>query len=79
MVSCLQHYAPLGKSHHVSLIFNFNCYINNYNAPRIQLKYHQGQYNNVRKYFQDINWDILQDKTAEVLENSQQASVNSTG
>ena len=66
MISTLRHCPPLGKNHHVSLTFTFNCYIGSYHEPAEHFRYHHGQYDNVREHFQKIEWDLLmKDKTAE--------------
>ena len=46
MVSDIQHMAPLGKSDHQMLKFNFNCYA--------ELEHNKGDYEDVRQELQEV-------------------------
>ncbi len=51
MLSDLHHNAPLGKSHHVSLTFNLNCYIQQRELEREHHQYYKGDFSAMRTHF----------------------------
>ena len=58
MVSNLIHHAPIGKSHHAVLSFDFICHTDsNINAnTEIQYNYTKGDYESIKQKFENIDW-----------------------
>ena len=54
-VTDIQHYAPVGKSDHNVITFNFNCYVD-YSKPKDTFNYAKGDYVNMRKALIDSKW-----------------------
>jgi exonuclease III len=58
MISKVSHNAPLGKSHHQVLQFNYLCYSDQkQKEPRLNLK--KGDYNKLRSRLSENNWEEL--------------------
>ena len=53
MVSDVQHMAPLGKSDHQMLKFNFNCYAE-YTGTQQRFNYNRGDYEDARQELQEV-------------------------
>ena len=66
----LQHMAPLGKSDHQMLKFNFNCYAE-YTGTQQRFNYNRGDYEDARQELQEVPitpkgsvqqmWDTIKD------------------
>ena len=58
MISNLQHFCPIGKSHHNVLSFDFITY-KNVTTEQISTNYmyHKGDYTSMKTYFNAINWE----------------------
>ncbi|VDI65266.1 Hypothetical predicted protein [Mytilus galloprovincialis] len=56
MISNLEYMSPLGKSDHCVLSFDYNCYINIKNKPRIAKLYDHGNYHDFKLELDKINW-----------------------
>ena len=54
-VSDLMHHAPLGKSDHSVITFNFHCYLN-YGKPKERLNYSKGDYQSMLENLSSTNW-----------------------
>ena len=54
-VSNLSYHAPLGKSDHCVLTFEFEGYID-YTKPKARFLYNKTDYNAAGQYLKDINW-----------------------
>ena len=71
MVSDVQHMAPLGKSNHQMLKFNFNCYAE-YTGTQQRFNYNRGDYEDARQELQEVPitakgsvqqmWDTIKDR-----------------
>jgi len=55
MVSELKHRAPLGKSDHDLLTFQFHCYLEN-SKPRTTFNYDKGSYDDMRESLLESSW-----------------------
>ena len=81
MLNDLRFTAPLGKSHHSGILFNFNCYYQQETRTPRRPLYHKGDYINFGIYLQNFNWKSdLGNKTCaerwEVLNNRIQDGVS---
>ncbi|CAG2230051.1 unnamed protein product [Mytilus edulis] len=56
MINNLEYMSPLGKSDHCVLSFDYNCYINIKNKPRIAKLYDHGNYHDFKLELDKINW-----------------------
>ncbi|VDI01481.1 Hypothetical predicted protein, partial [Mytilus galloprovincialis] len=56
MISNLEYMSSLGKSDHSVLYFDYNCYINIKNKPRIAKLYDHGNYHDFKLELDKINW-----------------------
>ncbi len=54
-ISDIKHHAPLGKSDHNVITFNFNCYVD-YSKPKDTYNYAKGDYDAMRKQLTDTGW-----------------------
>ena len=54
MVSDVQHMAPLGKSDHQMLNFNFNCHAE-YTGTHQRFNYNRGDYKDARHELQEVH------------------------
>ena len=54
-VSDIQHHAPLGKSDHSVIIFNYHCYLD-YSKPKDVFSYSKGDYTAMRSKLVSSNW-----------------------
>jgi ribonuclease P/MRP protein subunit RPP40 len=54
-VSDVTHHAPLGKSDHDVITFNFNCYLD-YSKPKERYSYEKADYDAMRRYLAESNW-----------------------
>ena len=54
-VSNVIHHAPLGPSDHVTLTFEFHCYLD-YSKPRSRYVYDKGDYDSMRSSLESSNW-----------------------
>lgn len=54
-VSEISHLAPLGKSDHSIMTFEYHCYID-YSKPKESHLYDKGDYNSMRNYLVDSKW-----------------------
>ena len=54
-MSEVQHQAPLGKSDHNVITFQFNCYLD-YSKPKEKFDYNNANFDAMRKYLIDSNW-----------------------
>ena len=71
MVSDVLHMAPLGKSDHQMLKFNFNCYAE-YTGTQQRFNYNRGEYEDARQELQEVPitangsvqqmWDTIKDR-----------------
>jgi hypothetical protein len=78
MISDVSYGAPLGKSHHVSLTFNFKCYIDKPKKLRKSFKYDKGNYTEMRSNISEYNWeDDFEGKSCEECWNMFQVRVQS--
>ncbi len=59
MVSGLELGAPIGASHHSSILFKFNCYQNQEKRFKKIFKYNRGNYDKLREMMSVHNWEIL--------------------
>ena len=59
MDSYLCHCLPIGKSHHISLIFKFNGYIESLSHSIEHPRYYKGDYDNMMSNLEGIRWDDL--------------------
>jgi len=61
MVDNVEYLQHLGKSDHLILMFNFNCYVDkNYNMNK-KYKYHKGNYLEINNKLKEIEWDVIVD------------------
>ena len=66
MISDIEHRAPIGKSHHMSLSFKLYCYTQKPKPSKQHFIYDKGDYAKMRTNTKDIDWDTnLQGKTIE--------------
>ena len=70
-ISEVKHLAPLGKSDHTMISFDFHCYLE-YSAPKISFQYHKGDYTSMRESLKNSNWlnefkDLAAKKDIEIL------------
>ena len=56
MVGEVEHTAPIGKSHHGTLIFKFCVYKDKPNHSQKKFKFDQGDYDQMRQNLGTINW-----------------------
>ena len=64
MVGEVEHTAPIGKSHHDTLIFKFCGYKDKPNLSQKKYKFDQGDYDQMRQNLGTINWQhIFQGKS----------------
>jgi hypothetical protein len=63
MVEGLQHCAPLGKSHHDIITFNFMCYHQKKETTRNQLNLNKGDYSQMREKMAGFTFTNLDDST----------------
>ena len=54
-ISNLDYNAPLGKSDHSVLLFNYNCFID-YSKPREKFLYHKADYPSMRDHMESTQW-----------------------
>ena len=54
-VTEINHLAPLGKSDHSLLTFDFNCYID-YAKPKERFAFDKGDYEAMRRYLSESIW-----------------------
>lgn len=59
MINNIKHEAPLGKSHHQTLIFNLNCYAPREGANKTSYLYEKADYDNMREYMSATDWNIM--------------------
>ena len=57
-ISEVKHLAPLGKSDHSVIVFDFHCYLD-YSKPKVRFQYPKGDYVNMRK---DDEWSVWMDE-----------------
>ena len=67
MINQLELAAPIGKSHHVCIHFQFNCYIDPPKSQNPKYIYHKGNYDQMREEIRQIDWQIL------TIDSSEQA------
>ncbi len=66
MLSNLHHNTPIGKSHHVSLVFDLNCYTLHDELTREHYQYYKGDYDEIRARFDSSELvNKMQNKSAE--------------
>ncbi len=65
MVDNIELNAPIGKSHHVCMNFEFNCYIDPVQSHQPKYIYHKGDYTNMRDQADNMCWAIPQDADIE--------------
>jgi len=51
----IQHHAPIGKSDHDVILFDFKCYMN-YSKQKAQFAYREGNYNGMRQNLTNSRW-----------------------
>ena len=56
-VSDVEHHAPLGKSDHDVITFNFNCYMD-YVKPKERYVYHKADFEAMRNSLMEDNWTV---------------------
>ena len=59
MITGLRHEAPIGASHHSSLIFKFQCYSEDNKRKVNSYRYNLGDYDELRKLLLSHNWGHL--------------------
>ena len=64
LITNMTQHAPIGKSDHVLLTFNIDCYSENCESDNRQVfKYNKGNYEGMNQDLSSINWDdVLSDK-----------------
>ena len=67
MINQLELAAPIGKSHHVCIHFQFNCYIDPPKSQKPKYIYHKGNYDQMREENRQVDWQIL------TIDSSEQA------
>ena len=73
-ISEMKYLAPLGKSDHSMIVFDFHCYVD-YKKPKATFKYHKADYDAIRV---DTAWtDWLQDFQSLSLTNNTEDMWNS--
>ena len=68
-VNDITHHAPLGKSDHSVITFDFNCYID-YSKPKEMFLYHKGDFESMRNNLLNSNW------TYDFIKCDEQTTVN---
>ncbi len=77
MITQIKHQAPLGKSHHQVLQFDFKCYTKEDQSTEEQYSYHKGDYQGLQSLMNEHNWeDELRDLSAVEAWNSLERSLN---
>ena len=66
MVSNLEYLPPLGSSDHICLKFKFHAEVSSGGTNFLRYKLNSGNYDLMRSLLQEINWDVLDDMTAEL-------------
>ena len=56
MLDNLNHTAPLGKSHHDCLIYNYRCYTKSDDTYTSTFKLNKGNYDELRQSLKNIRW-----------------------
>ena len=59
MVENIKYMAPVGKSHHTALCFNFCCYTRSTSNRESSYKYHKGDFDNMRKTVSAKDWEAM--------------------
>jgi len=59
MVPCIQMCPPLGKSHHVTLLFDFHCYTKETSTIQEKYMYDKGDYDRLREITKKYDWETL--------------------
>lgn len=54
-ISEVKYLAPLGKSDHCMIVFDFHCYLD-YSKPKISFQYKNGDYSGMREFLEKNNW-----------------------
>ena len=54
-ISEIKYLAPLGKSDHSVIVFDFHCYLD-YSKPKVSFQYSKGNYNDMREFLSASNW-----------------------
>ena len=54
-VSEVKYLAPLGKSDHSVLVFDFHCYLD-YSKPKVSFRYSKCDYNGMRAFLTTSKW-----------------------
>ena len=54
-VSDVKHLAPLGKSDHSAIIFDFHCYLD-YTKPKANFQYSKGDFQKMKDFLTTTNW-----------------------
>ena len=54
-ISEVQHLAPLGKSDHNVIVFDFHCYLD-YSKPKVSFQHSKGDYDGMRAFLSALKW-----------------------
>ena len=54
-ISEVKHLAPLGKSDHSAIVFDFHCYLD-YSKPKVSYQYPKGDYAGMRAFLENSKW-----------------------
>ena len=54
-ISEIKHLAPLGKSDHSLIVFDFHCYLE-YSKPKVRYQYEKGSYDDARNFIRSSSW-----------------------
>ena len=54
-ISEVQHLAPLGKSDHSVIVFDFHCYLD-FSKPKVSFQHWKGDYNGMRAFLKASKW-----------------------
>ena len=60
MIENIKHLPPLGKSDHLILQFDLVTYVDRFTQPIEKLNFFKGNYGEIRKNLNNINWDDIQ-------------------
>jgi hypothetical protein len=69
IISDIQYTAALGKSDHVTLLFDIQCSVDNIQSQSTTFVYHKGNYERLRKDLSNVDWDTELDINESVMDN----------
>ena len=65
-ISDISHLAPLGKSDHSVITFNFHCYLD-FTKPKDRYIYSKGDYDAMRSQIRNTEWNVMYLETGETM------------